>query len=75
MFFGERSEALERVTAQHPPSDIGLSERLPALILLAVLLFIGLWPRSIARPIDAALAQSVAPVALASPAVPTAATL
>ncbi len=75
VFFGERSEALERVTAQHPPSDIGWRERLPALILLAVLLFIGLWPRSIARPIDAALAQTAAPVALASPAVPAAATL
>ncbi|HVW19932.1 MAG TPA: NADH-quinone oxidoreductase subunit M [Opitutaceae bacterium] len=60
-FYGPQSEALGRVAAQHPPSDLGWGERLPALILLAALLFIGFYPNSIARPIHSALAAIVAP--------------
>lgn len=66
VFFGPPSEAFTAVEAQHPPADLAWSERIPALVLLAALLFIGLWPRSIARPIDSALAA--APVAVTAPA-------
>jgi len=56
VFFGPQSEALGRVCAAHPPSDLGWGERLPAFILIAALLFIGLWPRSFSAGINAALA-------------------
>ena len=58
-FYGPQSEALGRVSAQHPLTDLKWSERLPALILLAALLFIGFYPNSIARPIHSALAAIV----------------
>jgi NADH-quinone oxidoreductase subunit M len=58
VFFGPPSEAFARVAAKTPPTDLRWSERLPALVLLAALLFIGFWPRSITRSIDAALAPS-----------------
>jgi len=67
VFFGPPSEAFVLVTAQHPPADLSWGERAPALVLLAALLFIGLWPRSIARPLDGALPTSAA-VAAAAPA-------
>jgi NADH-quinone oxidoreductase subunit M len=37
------------------PGDLGWAERVPALILLAALLFIGFWPRSIADPVNETL--------------------
>jgi len=58
VFFGPPSEAFARVAAKTPPTDLRWGERLPALVLLAALLFIGFWPRSITRAIDAALAPS-----------------
>ncbi|HZZ17951.1 MAG TPA: NADH-quinone oxidoreductase subunit M [Opitutaceae bacterium] len=63
VFFGPRSAAFERVVAAHPPSDIGWVERTPALILVAALLFIGIWPRSLSTSINAAL---TAPAAVAA---------
>ncbi len=74
VFFGPPSEAFALVAAQHPPADLGWSERIPALLLLAALLFLGLWPRSIARPIDGALG-SIAPIVRAEPAAATLARL
>jgi len=74
VFFGPPSQAFTLVTEKHPPTDLSWAERLPALILLAALLFIGLWPRSIARPIDGALAPD-APVAALAPAAATTARL
>jgi NADH-quinone oxidoreductase subunit M len=56
VFFGPPSEAFARVCAANPPSDIGWAERLPAAILVAALLFVGLWPRSFSTGINAALA-------------------
>ena len=55
MFFGPPSEALQRVTAQHPPADLAWSERLPALLLLAALLFFGFYPKAISVPVNDAL--------------------
>ena len=65
VFFGQPTEPLQRVMAQHPPVDIGWLERLPALILLAALLFFGFYPRALSQPVDQALSR---------PAVATAAT-
>jgi NADH-quinone oxidoreductase subunit M len=72
VFFGPPSEAFTVVAAKHPPTDLSWSERVPALILLAALLFIGLWPRSIARPIDSALDSITTVAALTAPAATTA---
>jgi NADH-quinone oxidoreductase subunit M len=55
VFFGPPSEALARVTAQHPPADLDWREKLPALILLAALLFFGFYPKAISQPVDQAL--------------------
>jgi NADH-quinone oxidoreductase subunit M len=58
VFFGPPTEAFAAYSAQHLPADLNWSERLPALLLLALLLFIGFWPKSISTPISATL-QSV----------------
>lgn len=62
VFFGQPTEALAGVTAQHPPSDLRWSEKIPALVLLAALLFIGFWPKSISTSLHAALAENARPV-------------
>ena len=61
VFFGEPTEAFSRVAAQDPPADLGWKERIPALILIASLLFIGLWPQSIAKPIRGAVDAVIVP--------------
>ena len=55
IFFGPATDAMGIVAAKHPPQDLRWAERIPALVLLAALLFIGLWPKSISEPINAAL--------------------
>jgi NADH-quinone oxidoreductase subunit M len=55
VFFGPPTEAFTIVAAAHPPSDLRWNEKFPALILLAALLFIGFWPKSLSSSIDAAL--------------------
>ncbi len=67
VFFGPPTEALAKVTAAHPPADLRWSERLPALILLAALLFVGFWPKSLSTPLNATLAA-----VYAAPAAPAA---
>jgi NADH-quinone oxidoreductase subunit M len=63
VFFGPPSEAFERVCASHPPPDIAWGERLPALVLVAALLLVGIWPKSLSTGINQALAQPTAAVA------------
>jgi NADH-quinone oxidoreductase subunit M len=58
VFFGPPTEALEQVTAAHPVADLSWREKIPALILLAALLFIGFWPKSISTPLDSTLGAS-----------------
>jgi NADH-quinone oxidoreductase subunit M len=58
VFFGAPTTAFARMAAARPPADLGWSERLPALILLAALLFIGFWPRSLSDSIDQTLKTS-----------------
>ncbi|HEX7630879.1 MAG TPA: proton-conducting transporter membrane subunit, partial [Lacunisphaera sp.] len=55
VFFGPSSEPLQRVLAAHPPADLDWTEKLPALILLAALLFFGFYPKAISQPVDQAL--------------------
>jgi NADH-quinone oxidoreductase subunit M len=63
VLFGETTEAFGRVAEKTPVVDLGLGERIPALILLAALLFIGCWPRSLARSIDTAVSAPSAAAA------------
>ncbi|HYP18268.1 MAG TPA: proton-conducting transporter membrane subunit, partial [Opitutus sp.] len=60
VFFGQPTEAFTKVMEQHPPADLRWSEKLPALILLGALLFVGFWPKSVSTPINAALAPASA---------------
>jgi NADH-quinone oxidoreductase subunit M len=62
VFFGSPSESFARLCATQPPSDIGWSEKLPALILVAAMVFVGLWPRSLSTGIDRALGGEPAAV-------------
>jgi NADH-quinone oxidoreductase subunit M len=63
VFFGQPTEALQRVTTAYPPADLDWTERLPALILLAALLFFGFYPKALSQPVDQALAATAAPAA------------
>lgn len=60
VFFGEPAGGQPGAVHAGTAPDLGWAERLPALILLSALLFIGFWPRSIADPIQGALEQSSA---------------
>jgi NADH-quinone oxidoreductase subunit M len=62
VFFGPPSDTFAALAAEHPPADLSWSERIPALLLLALLLFIGFWPRSISTPLNATLQTVYAPV-------------
>jgi len=55
VFFGPPTPAFAKVAAAHPPGDLRWSERVPALILLATLLLVGFWPRSLSDPLNQAL--------------------
>ena len=66
VFFGSPTEAFAQVAAQTPPTDLNWREKIPALILLAALLFVGFWPKSLSTPLNATLnAVYTAPVATA----------
>jgi NADH-quinone oxidoreductase subunit M len=60
VFFGAPTHAFAQVMTQPPPMVLNWREKIPALILLATLLFIGFWPKSLTPPIDAALTAPVA---------------
>ncbi len=56
VFFGPATDRMNEVAAKHPVGDLRWSEKIPALLLLAALLFVGCWPKSLSGPINAALA-------------------
>ncbi|HWA85654.1 MAG TPA: NADH-quinone oxidoreductase subunit M, partial [Opitutus sp.] len=56
IFFGAPTAVLTDVEKHNPAVDLRWAEKIPALVLLAALLFIGFWPRSISESINAALA-------------------
>jgi len=60
VFFGPRSEGFTEVEVAHPPADLTWGEKVPALILLGVLVFIGVCPKSISTGINAALTPAPA---------------
>lgn len=66
VFFGTQSAQLSEVVAKHPPVDLRWSERIPALVLLVALLFVGLWPKSMSDAIDRAFPAAKAQVANAN---------
>lgn len=49
IFFGE---APAREESEGPIHDIGLGEKLPALLLLGVLFLVGIWPKVISGPVN-----------------------
>jgi len=56
VFFGHPTEAFAaRLAVAQPPADLRWAERLPALLLLGTLLFIGFWPKSISEAVNEAL--------------------
>ncbi|HVS53617.1 MAG TPA: NADH-quinone oxidoreductase subunit M [Opitutaceae bacterium] len=55
VFFGPATERFGEIAAQHPPTDLRWAEKFPALVLLAALLFVGFWPKSLSEPINATL--------------------
>jgi NADH-quinone oxidoreductase subunit M len=67
VFFGQPTAEFARVAAGQPPTDLRWSERIPALILLAALLFVGFWPRSLSNPLNQVL-STLYPAAATAPA-------
>jgi NADH-quinone oxidoreductase subunit M len=63
VFFGPPTERFAEVAARHPPIDLRWSERIPAFILVAALLLVGFWPRSLSDSINGAVARPVTQVA------------
>jgi NADH-quinone oxidoreductase subunit M len=63
VFFGPETSRMAEVAQRHPPADLAWAEKFPALVLLAALLFVGFWPKSISEPINAALTAPKAQVA------------
>ncbi|MDE3084801.1 MAG: NADH-quinone oxidoreductase subunit M [Verrucomicrobiota bacterium] len=55
VFFGQPSDEFAKIASENPPVALRWSERVPALLLLAALMFIGFWPKSLSEPINAAL--------------------
>ncbi|MDR0901649.1 MAG: NADH-quinone oxidoreductase subunit M [Opitutaceae bacterium] len=70
VFFGPRTAAFEKIAAAHPPSDLHWGERVPALVLLAALLLVGLWPKSISTAINAELSSTRAAATATATATP-----
>ena len=64
VFFGPESEDFAKVLAEKPATDLVWSEKLPALILLAMLLVLGFWPKSVTTSLNETLTE-IYPVALA----------
>lgn len=64
VFFGPQTEAFSQLAAARPPLDLSWGEKVPALLLAALLLFVGLWPKSISTGINQALQVAPAAVAL-----------
>ncbi|HNX04537.1 MAG TPA: NADH-quinone oxidoreductase subunit M [Opitutales bacterium] len=62
VFFGKRSAAYEkRILTTGLPQDLTFAEKLPVLVLLGSLMFVGFWPRSIGDNLNAELAVKYPP--------------
>ena len=56
VFFGEPTELHSRYAAANPSADLDWAARIPALVLLAGLFFLGFWPKAITAPLNDTLA-------------------
>jgi len=61
VFFGPATARMNEIAAKHPPVDLRWPEKIPAFVLVAVLLFVGLWPKSMSTGINEALAAMKLP--------------
>ena len=52
VFFGKQTEEFEDFEKENPVSDLKIAELVPAGLLVAALLLLGLWPRSISERVD-----------------------
>ena len=52
VFFGKQTEKFENFEKENPVSDLKVTELVPAGLLVAALLLLGLWPRSISERVD-----------------------
>ena len=71
VFLGPATGRMIEVADRHPTVDLRWPEKFPALILLAALLLVGFWPKSITEPINAALAGMRFPERTAAPKIVT----
>jgi NADH-quinone oxidoreductase subunit M len=55
IFFGPVTPAFAKVSADKAPTDLAWGEKFPALLLLAALLAVGFWPKSLSTPVDTAI--------------------
>jgi NADH-quinone oxidoreductase subunit M len=53
VFFGEQTEEFAEFEKENPVKDLNLVEMLPAGLLVAALLLLGLWPRTISDRVNA----------------------
>ncbi|HVU33193.1 MAG TPA: NADH-quinone oxidoreductase subunit M [Opitutaceae bacterium] len=68
VFFGPPTERFAEVAAKAEPTDLRWPERIPALVLLAFLFLVGIWPRSMSDAInDALVSRGPSPAALTQP--------
>lgn len=59
VFFGPPTEFATQIAAKHPITDLRWNEKIPALILLAALFFVGFWPKSITTALNAELTRPI----------------
>lgn len=67
IFFGPATEEFSKTAEKNPVTDLRWSEKAPALILLAGLLFIGFWPKSVSNYLDETVKAVYQPVATSLP--------
>jgi NADH-quinone oxidoreductase subunit M len=62
IFFGKHSDAYaKRIASGDIPQDLTFAEKAPVVILLAALMFVGFWPRSVGDNLDKELALKYPP--------------
>ena len=57
VFFGQPTELHVRYAEANPTADLDWAARIPALVLLAALFFLGFWPRALTTPLNATLGE------------------